>query len=299
MKIILCLIYILCLISCTEKNTGTSMNNPKYNKLTPEEQNIIFHKGTEPPFSGKYNDFSKKGTYTCKKCDSPLYHSKDKFKSSCGWPSFDDEITGAIKRLPDADKRRTEILCLNCDAHLGHVFVDENLTDKDVRHCVNSISMNFIPETDEQKTATAYFAGGCFWGVEYLFEQKTGVVSAESGYMGGEKENPTYDEVCAKKTGHLEVVKVVYNPEKINYEDLTKYFFEIHDPTQFNGQGPDIGEDEKKIAEILIETLKQKGYKVITKLIPAVEFWEAEDYHQNYYDSKGGKPYCHFYQKKF
>ena len=162
-----------------------SMNDEKYNKLTTEEENIILDKGTEPPFSGKYNNFSEKGAYTCKRCGTKLYRSDDKFKSSCGWPSFDDEIDGAIKKQTDADGRRTEILCANCDAHLGHVFVGENLTDKNVRHCVNSISMNFIPAAETQKTATAYFAGGCFWGVEYLFEHKTGVISAESGYMGG------------------------------------------------------------------------------------------------------------------
>ena len=310
MKYIFCIIPLISLISCVEKNNGTPMNNPKYNKLTPEEKNVILDKGTEPPFSGKYNDFSKKGTYICKQCDSTLYHSKDKFKSSCGWPSFDDEITGAIKKQTDTDGRRTEIICTSCDAHLGHVFTGENLTDKNVRHCVNSISMNFVSASEAPEIATAYFAGGCFWGVEYLFEEKDGVVSAESGYMGGEMENPGYEDICSKKTGHLEAVKVIYNPEKISYEKLTKYFFEIHDPTQFNGQGPDIGEqylsaifynknNEKKIAEKLIETLKQKNYKVITKLIPAKKFWTAEAYHQNYYNKKGGQPYCHFYQKKF
>ncbi len=312
MKKIFCLISIIVLISCMEKNTTSqSMNNPKYNKLTKEEENIIIHKGTEPPFSGKYNDFSKKGVYTCKQCGAKLYSSNDKFNSSCGWPSFDDEIPGAIKKQTDADGRRTEILCAKCGAHLGHVFIGENLTPKNVRHCVNSLSMNFAPAIDApKKEATAFFAGGCFWGVEYLFEKKGGVISAESGYMGGKTENPSYEDVCAKKTDHLEAVKVIYNPEKISYEDLTRYFFEIHDPTQFNGQGPDVGEqylsaifynndEEKKTAEKLIETLKQKGYKVITKLIPAEKFWPAEDYHQNYYKKKGGQPYCHFYQSRF
>ena len=310
MKSIYCLILLICLISCSEKISMNSMNEEKYNKLTPEEKNIILNKGTEPPFSGKYNDFSKIGTYICKQCNVPLYRSKDKFKSSCGWPSFDDEIAGAIKKQTDADGRRTEILCANCNAHLGHVFVGENLTDKNVRHCVNSISMNFIPAAETQKIATAYFAGGCFWGVESLFEHKTGVISAESGYMGGALENPTYEDICTKKTGHLEAVKVIYDLEKINYEEIAKYFFEIHDPTQFNGQGPDIGEqylsaifynneEEKNIAEKLIDILKSKDYKVVTKLIPTKKFWKAEDYHQDYYKKKGGQPYCHFYQKRF
>ncbi len=118
------------------------------NKLTVEEHNILVKKGTEAPFTGQYDDFDAKGLYICKQCDAPLYRSEDKFKSSCGWPSFDDEIDAAIKRLPDADGRRTEILCHKCDGHLGHVFNGEGHTDKNIRHCVNSLAMNFISSDD-------------------------------------------------------------------------------------------------------------------------------------------------------
>lgn len=284
------------------------------NKLTTEEKFVIIDKGTEAPFTGKYNDHFEKGFYTCKRCDAKLYSSEHKFRSHCGWPSFDDEIKGAIKRIPDADGFRTEIVCSNCGAHLGHVFSGEGLTEKNIRHCVNSISMNFIPadniSVDEVSIKKAIFAAGCFWGVEYYFKKLNGVVSVYSGYIGGNTENPTYQEVCSGQSGHAEAVEVHYNPKKIIYEDLVKYFFEIHDFTQVNRQGPDTGEqyrteifyeteNEKSICEKLISILKEKGYKPATKITKAGKFWRAENYHQNYYEKTQSQPYCHIYKKIF
>ena len=134
--------------SCqTNNNKKTKMDTSKYNNLTPEEEYVIVHKGTEMPFTGKLLDNKAEGIYTCKRCNAPLYTSKDKFESHCGWPSFDDEIAGAIERKTDADGRRVEILCKKCGGHLGHVFTGEGFTSKDTRHCVNSVSMNFVPNS--------------------------------------------------------------------------------------------------------------------------------------------------------
>ncbi len=281
----------------------------QYNKLTPAEERIIINKGTEPPFTGEFVKNSRSGTYICKRCNAELYRQSDQFDSHCGWASFDDEIEGAIARIPDADGRRTEIVCAKCGGHLGHVFLNEGYTEKQTRHCVNSISMKFVPTADPN-TETAYFASGCFWGTEYHFMRTTGVKSTTVGYMGGSVEDPTYEEVCSQTTGHLETTEVVFDRQKTSYEAFVRLFFETHDFTQTNGQGPDIGsqylscifytsDEQRQIAQKYIDWLTDKGYRTATMLKEATRFWRAENYHQQYYDNKGGRPYCHSYKKIF
>ena len=172
------------------------------------------------------------------------------------------------------------------------------------------MSLNFSLEAKEIALKEAYFAGGCFWGVEYYLEQQKGVKSVASGFMDGFKKDPTYAEVVYTNTGHIETVKVVYDPTVVSFEKLTKLFFEIHDFTQVGGQGPDIGEryesfvffnddKEKKTAQNLVNILSKKGYKVATKLKQSSKFYPAQSYHQDYYVKKKKLPYCHVYKKIF
>lgn len=166
------------------------------------------------------------------------------------------------------------------------------------------------PVDPNAKLDVAYFAGGCFWGVEHFLEQMDGVQSVESGYMGGHVDSPSYEDVLTHDSGHLEAVRVHFDPARVSYEEIAKRFFEIHDPTQADGQGPDIGNQylsavfftsdaQKTTTEGLIAKLRTRGYDVVTELRPAATFWPAEAYHQNYYASNGKTPYCHGRVKRF
>jgi len=303
------LLLLFVMMSISQTSCSKNKTNIKLNKLTPQEAAVIINKGTEYPNAGEYVSTKDSGAYVCRQCDAPLYHSADKFDSHCGWPSFDDEIKGAVKRIPDADGMRTEIVCANCGGHLGHVFMGEGYTEKNIRHCVNSISMKFIP-SNSIKMEKVYFASGCFWGTEYHFMKKAGVTATTVGYMGGYTDSPTYKEVCSGTTGHIETTEVVFDPSKVSFEDLVKLYYETHDFEQVGGQGPDIGpqyqsvvfyvtNEQKLIVEKYMNILQEKGYKPATLLKPAPEFWAAEDYHQEYYDKKNGNPYCHVYRKLF
>ncbi len=308
---------------------GLHREGHMYRQLTAEEERVIVHKGTEPPFSGKYVGHFEKGVYTCRRCGAGLFESSSKFRSDCGWPSFDEQIPGAVRQQPDFDGVRTEIVCNHCGAHLGHVFLGERLTEKDTRYCVNSISMDFIPAEQRQataqaealdatdrvggtstKTERALFASGCFWGTEYHFQRASGVISTTVGFTGGRVRNPTYRRVRTGRTGHAETTEVVYDPSKTSYEQLAQLFFETHDFTQVNRQGPDIGtqyrsaifylnEQQKEIAERLVRQLRHKGFDVKTEVTQAGTFWPAEDDHQSYYNRTRGTPYCHVYRKIF
>ena len=276
--------------------------------LTPEVIRIVTSKGTEYCYSGIYNDFTKDGTYLCRNCGLALFRSKDKFRSSSGWPSFDREVENSVNKVQDSDKVRTELLCNRCQAHLGHVFYGEGYTKLDTRYCINSLALDFVDNETVIDTEEAIVAAGCFWGVEHLFSKLNGVLKIEVGYIGGFTANPSYKLVCETNTGHVEAIRIIYNPNIVNYTAIIQYFFEIHDFSQVDGQGGDIGEqylskifwfDNEQFVQAtnIVNSLENNGYKVATKLEQVKPFWTAEDYHQKYYAKSGDEPYCHIWKK--
>lgn len=282
-------------------------------KLDPDAYRITQKAHTEAPFCGTLLDNKKSGVYVCVVCGLPLFSSEHKFTSGTGWPSFYEEFDGEhVARHEDrsAGMLRTEITCARCKAHLGHVF-DDGPQPTGERHCLNSASLKFfskdepLPAESQPNVEVAYFAGGCFWGIEHYFQKGTGVISAESGYMQGHMMNPTYKQVCTDESGHAEAVKVVFDPKKITYKRLLEAFFVMHDPTQLNRQGVDVGsqyrsgiyytsEEQKKQAQEYIKELEAKsafGRKIVTEVEEAETFYPAEEYHQDYIVKTGGA--CH------
>lgn len=277
------------------------------NPLTPEEEKVIIGKATEAPGSGEYDHFDGKGLYVCRRCNAPLFRSTDKFDAHCSWPSFDDAVLGAVLSTPDTDGLRTEITCARCYAHLGHVFLNEKLTPKDTRYCVNSLSMRFQPAEKAQSPAeTAVLGGGCFWCTEATFKQVKGIVSVLPGYAGGTAPNPGYEQVCSGTTGHAEVIKITYDQQMISYEGILEVFFAIHDPTTPNRQGNDEGTQyrsiilykddlQQEIAQNVLGRLREEKIfdsPIVTEIKPLMEFYEAEAYHHDYYAKNPEAAYC-------
>ena len=279
--------------------------------LSAEQYHVLREKGTETPFTGKWLDNKAKGTYVCGACGIPLFASTSKFDSGTGWPSFDSEIDGKVLETEDQTHGmvRSEIVCSNCGGHLGHVF-DDGPTKTGLRYCVNSLSLDFEVEkkvkTPAVSSDTITLGGGCYWCVEAVYELLEGVKSVESGYAGGAVKNPSYEAVCSGKTGHAEVVQIVYNPQVTSFTEILKVFFTVHDPTTLNRQGADVGtqyrsaifyrnaEQQKMAKDVITELNKEKVYDspIVTEITPFKIYYKAEDYHQDYYFQNKQQGYC-------
>jgi len=288
--------------------------------LTPEQYHVMRKRGTERAFTGKYNDRYEKGVYLCAGCGTPLFSSEAKYDHGTGWPSFTAPFDeNNIDYFDDFSHftHRTETRCALCGAHLGHVF-DDGPTPTGKHYCINSVSLDFRPgdahknpESNPEdksnkkgtkflKAETATFAAGCFWGVEHKFRQVPGVISTVVGYAGGDVKNPTYKQVCSDKTGHAEAIKITFDPSQVSYEKLLEIFFNLHDPTQVDRQGWDVGSqyrsaifyhsnDQKETAEKMVKKLESSGRfrkLITTQIVPAPEFYKAEEYHQQYYEKR-------------
>ncbi|MDE1037554.1 MAG: bifunctional methionine sulfoxide reductase B/A protein [Phycisphaerales bacterium] len=290
------------------------VKKPLLEVLDEETLRVTQNAGTERPFCGTLLDNKKNGFYACVVCGLPLFSSEHKFTSGTGWPSFfspfaEGHVATKVDNSHGMD--RVEILCARCESHLGHEFPDgPKPTGK--RFCLNSVSLHFYEEGDKLPanstpvaTETAYFAGGCFWGIEHYFQKGEGVINVESGYMQGNTENPTYEDICLKETGHAESTKVTFDPTVISYETLLQAFFTMHDPTQVNRQGPDKGtqyrsgiwttsKQQLQSAKAYVQELSDSGAvtrPIATEIEPAKTFYIAEDIHQDYIENTGRA--CH------
>lgn len=302
--------------------TGDIMNKINKNDISNNLTEYVTKQcGTEPAFNNAYWNNHEPGIYVDINTGEPLFTSLDKFDSGTGWPSFTKPIeNSSLEEKPDntLGMIRTEVR--TNASHLGHVFDDG--PDGNLRYCINSASLKFISYSDMEKEGyaelqslfpyeKAIFAAGCFWGVEKLLEDIPGVIDAISGYTGGTTDNPTYKQVSTGKTGHTESVQVTFDPDIITYKELLDYFWRLHDPTQENRQGPDIGtqyrsvifyydDEQKRIAKESKAAFDAKNIfnkPAVTEIVPAGKFYPAEEYHQDYYDNHPGLV-CHAMRKE-
>ncbi|MES2747066.1 MAG: bifunctional methionine sulfoxide reductase B/A protein [Bacteroidota bacterium] len=297
-------------------NTDTKkvvLTDAEWKKILPEDlYQVARHADTERAFTGKMWNSETKGTYYCTACGNKLFRSNQKFTSSCGWPSFfeqENKNSVVFKDDNSYGMKRVEALCGRCDSHLGHLF-DDGPEPTGKRYCMNAVSLDFVPDNaiteSKGNLETITLGGGCYWCVEAVYENLTGVESVASGFAGGTVDNPSYEEVCTGRTGAAEVVEITYDKTKTNLDEIFQVFFTVHDPTTLNRQGADVGtqyrsvifyknDEQKKAAESIIAELNKNNVyssKIVTTLEPFKKFYKADDYHQNYYENNKNQPYC-------